>query len=118
MDRGSSWMQDGDRGDRGGQPGGGDRGGDDDQRGPSRQRDRSDSRNFSPQTTQEDLEWKSGKCDVDLMKVLNAMKESDLSKLTKLQTHELETWLSKVTRTMDGVHPMVSRYFRFVKKMA
>ena len=80
--------------------------------------DRSDSRNFSPQATQEDLEWKSGKCDVDLVKALNAMKESDLSKLTKLQTHELETWLSKVTRTMDGVHPMVSRYFRFVKKTA
>ena len=55
---------------------------------------------------------------MDLSKVLNAMKESELSKLTKLQTHELDTWLNKVTRTMDGVHPMVSRYFRFVKKSA
>ena len=62
------------------------------------------------------MEWKSGKYDGELIKALNVLKESDLPKLIKLQTHELETWLGRAARTMDGVHPMVSRYFRFVRK--
>ena len=35
-----------------------------------------------------------------------------------LKSNDLEAWLNKITRTMDGIHPSVAAYFWYIRKSA
>ena len=57
----------------------------------------------------------------NLYRALGALKESDVPKLkfvSKSKPADLEEWLNNLSRTMDGIHPLVSIYCQYIKTIA
>ena len=56
-----------------------------------------------------------------LFRQLDSLKEADVPKLkfsNRSKPADLEEWLTNLSRTLDGVHPVVSMYFEHVRSFA